>query len=427
MHSVVDPQLKLRSTSPALVSISLVTGFAIGAALTAAGSGGPSPVVTLLEPLGTLWVNAIRMTVIPLVVPLLIVGVADSSDLRRVGTLGIKCLAWFWGMLATCATTVALIGPTLLNRITIDPVRLAALQASVHLTMPNPEDLTLRSWILSLVPTNPVKAAADGALLPLIVFTLAYAFALGSASPAVREAQVQFFRGISEVMTTLVKAILSIAPIGVFFLALSLGGRLGVNAAGAIGYYIMVIIVLHLIFTILLYVLAVVGTGVPLRQFARAIASAQAVAFSSRSSLASLPAMVQAARELKLGPEIGGFVLPLAAASFKLTSGIYWTMGAIFVARLYGVHLEPVQIATLAAASVVMNISSPGIPSGGLFIQAPLYSSVGIPVEGIGIMIAIDPIQDTFKTLMNVTADMTIAVFLDRERPWRVQPAAANA
>jgi Na+/H+-dicarboxylate symporter len=119
---------------------------------------------------------------------------------------------------------------------------------------------------------------------------------------------------------------------------------------------------------------------------------------------------------------MSGFVLPLAVATFKLTSPIYWTVGAIFIARLYGIELAPAQIATMAGAAVLLNAATPGIPSGGLFIQAPVYVAIGVPVEGIGLLIAVDAIPDMFKTAYNVTADMVVAVILSRGRTPGPQP-----
>jgi len=145
--------------------------------------------------------------------------------------------------------------------------------------------------------------------------------------------------------------------------------------------------------------------------FARAMVPASVVGMGSRSSLASLPAMVKSATDmLKLPPTATGFVLPLCASVFKLTSAIYWVVGALFVAKLYGIDLSTANLALVAASSVVLNFSTPGIPSGGMLLQVPLYTSIGLPVEGIGILIALDTLPDMFKTLLNVTSDMMVAV-----------------
>ena len=420
-----------RLSTPATVTLSLAVGLTIGMLIAAyAPAAFADRLVSVAEPVGTLWVNAIRMTVIPLVVPLLIVGVAGAADVRRIGGLGARAIGIFLLMLTLLAIATAMVGPILLGGMELDPARAAGLRSAAEITLPPAEQLTVRSWILSLVPTNPIRAAADGALLPLVVFTLAYAFALGRAAPDVRASQVSAFRGISDVMMDVVRFVLALAPVGIFALALSLGARLGTAAVGLMGYYVGVVIALHLLTTPLLYAMAVFGGGVPLRRFARAVLPAQVVGFSSRSSLASLPALVTGARDLlHLSPAATGFVLPLAVSVFKLTSAIYWTIGALFVARLYGIELSGTQVATIAAGSVVLNASTPGIPSGGLLIQAPLYAAVGLPVEGLGILIAIDAIPDMFKTAFNVTADMAVAVLLDRSpgATPAVVPAVAGA
>jgi Na+/H+-dicarboxylate symporter len=135
------------------------------------------------------------------------------------------------------------------------------------------------------------------------------------------------------------------------------------------------------------------------------------VAIGSRSSLAALPAMVKGATDvLRLPPSATGFVLPLCASVFKLNSGIYWAVGAFFTARLYGIPLTDGQLALAALAGVILSFSTPGIPSGGQLLQVPVYTALGLPVEAVGIMIALDTLPDVFKTLLNVTSDVFVAV-----------------
>ena len=245
----------------------------------------------------------------------------------------------------------------------------------------------------------------------MVLFTLLYAFALGKVSDGPRAAQLAFFRGMADTMLVVVRWMLAIAPIGILALATVLGQKLGTSVLGAIGFYFMVVIVLHLIATAGLYSVMGITRRVPLRDFARALIPSQVVAMGTRSSLASLPAMVKGATDmLHLPATATGFVLPLCASVFKLTSAIYWVVGALFVAKLYGIDLSVSSIALVAASSVVLNFSTPGIPSGGMLLQVPLYTSIGLPVEGIGIMIALDTLPDMFKTLLNVTADMLVAV-----------------
>lgn len=410
----------MRRLPPAArVMLSLALGLA-GGILLASGSLPPpvrQPVVSFIEPIGTLWVNAIRMTVIPLVVPLLLVAVA-SGDARRIGGLSLRVIAVFFGMLITLAGVTALVAPSLFASLTLDPASTAALRAQAQVIAAPAEEFTFRSWAISVVPVNPIKAAADGAMLPVVLFTLLYGFALGRAGPDTRTGQVRFFRGVSDVMMVMVRWVLAMAPLGVFALALALGFRLGVSAIGALVFFIGVCIGFHVAAAIPLYALAVLSGRVSLARFARAVLPAQAVAFSSRSSLASLPALIEGARDhLGLSGAATGFILPLAVSTFKVSGAIYWTIGALFVARLYGIDLGASRIATIATASVVLNAATPGIPSGGLLIQAPLYAAVGVPVEGLGILLAIDTVPDMFRTAFNVTADMAVASLLGSSEP----------
>ncbi|HYW31711.1 MAG TPA: dicarboxylate/amino acid:cation symporter [Gemmatimonas sp.] len=395
------------------VSIGLVAGLVIGMLL-ARDTVDPvlnARIIKILEPIGTAWISAIRMTVIPLVVPLLIVGVAGSDDTRRAGVLGARAFGLFFAFLIFFAAFTALVAPWLYELLVLDPTATARLRASAKIDMPAPDALSVRTWVLSLIPANPIKAAADGALLPVVLFTLLYAFALGRISADVRASQIAFFRGMADTMLVVVRWILAIGWLGIFALAVVLGQQLGADAIGAIGFYVAVNIGLHIVGIVLIYVLIVVTRRVPVAKFARAVLPAQVVGFGTRSSLASLPALVKGATDhLALPATSTGFVLPLAVSVFKLTSAIYWIVAALFVARLYGLPLPVSSILLVGASSVVLSLSTPGIPSGGMLLQAPLYVAIGLPVEAIGILIALDTLPDMFKTVFNVTADMAVAV-----------------
>ena len=216
-------------------------------------------------------------------------------------------------------------------------------------------------------------------------------------------------------MLILVRWVLELAPIGVFVLSLGLAARLGATAAGAVGFYVLAACSICLLEVILLYPVAVIGGRMPLRRFARAVLPAQVVALSSRSSLASLPALLNSAtRGLGLPPAVSGFVLPLAVATFKLSTPPSQVISALFIARLYGIELAPQQILMVATVAIALSFSVPGIPSGGLLILAPVFASIGLPVEGIGILIALDVFPDVARGILNVTADITVATVLTR-------------
>ena len=214
----------------------------------------------------------------------------------------------------------------------------------------------------------------------------------------------------------LVRAILAFAPLGVFALAVPLATKMGTGALGAIlGYVVIVSGICVLFWVVVLYPAAVLIGRTDLRLFARATLPAQSIAFSSRSSLAALPALLESVKEtLKLPPAIGSFLIPLAATMFRAGAGIGQTVGVLFIARLYGVDLGVAQLATIAVTSLVTSFSVPGVPGGSIIVMVPVLMAAGIPVEGVGILLGADTIPDMFRTTTNVTGHMTAAVILAR-------------
>jgi len=398
----------------------LAAGLAVGAAAAASGDSRAVAWVSAVEPVGILWINALRMTVIPLVVSLLVVGVGAASDTRAVGPLGARALLLFVALLAASAVTAVLLAPPLFASLRVDAAATAALRAgaagATAVAAEGAKRLpTFGQWVAELAPANPVKAAVDGALLPLVVFSIAFGLAAARIAPESRRLLTSFFQVVADAMLAVVRWLLVPAPLGVFALAAPLAARVGLSAVGAIGYYVVVICAFFVATTAALYLLAATAGRVPLRTFARTLLPAQVVALTSRSSLASLPALIEGAeRGLRLPPHATRFVLPLAAATFKISTPATWMVGALFVAKLYGVALGPLQIATIALTSVMTSFSAPGIPSASLVLQAPLYASLGLPVEGIGILIAVDAIPDITKTVLNATAFLTVAAVLGR-------------
>ncbi len=403
------------------VLVALVAGIGVGVGLSFTEN--PS-LAQWIEPLGALFINAIRMTIIPLVVSSLIVGVTSAPDARTIGRLGGRALVFMLvSLIIACALGVMAAGPAF-SLLSIDPAASAALRASASVDPAQSAQAmpSFMQWLVALVPANPIKAAADGAMLPLIIFSLSFGVALTHIDAARRVAVVRVFEGILDASLVVVHSILRLAPIGVFALAVPLAAKLGLSAAGALITYIGVVSLLSSLLIALLYPVAVLGGRVKLGVFARAILPAQAMAFSGRSSLASLPAMITASRDtLGLPPQIAGFLIPLLTATYRIGAGVGQTVPIVFISHLYGIPLGPTQLATIALTAVVVSFSVPGIPGGTIIAMVPVLMAAGLPIEGAGIMLGVDTIPDMFRTTANVTGDMTAAVVLGaREKDERV-------
>ncbi len=427
MVRVPDPEPGPQIVSTTLrVLLGLVAGLVAGIALAVAGGAATPRVVAVVEPIGALWVNAIRMTVVPLVVALLVAGIAGAPS-RAAGGIGGRALALFGLLAGGSGLLAALATPPLIAALPLDATAVTALGAdaagAASVALP-----PFRDWLTGLVPPNPIDAAARTEMLPLIVFTVIFALALGRLDAARRDPAVGLFRTVADAMFVVVEWILAVAPVGVFCLVVPLAAAMGLELVGAIGYFLLVVCGLILLATAALYPVAALAGRVPLSRFARAAAPAQAVAFSTRSSLASLPALIEGAdRTLRLPTRVSGIVLPTAVSLFKFASPIARIGGTVFIARLYGIELGGAEVAAIAAALTLLSFYSPGIPSGGLLILAPVYLSFGLPVEGVGILIALDMVPDMFITLSNVTANLTVATVVARTDAGTLEPEPAPA
>ena len=375
-------------------------------------------VADAVAPIGTLWVNAIRMTVIPLVVSLLVTGVAASAGIRELRAIGLRLLAACGGLMVLSAAVGLLVVPPLFAWLTLDPSTVAAIRGSAEVPAVTAVGGGLMEFLTSAVPANPIRAAADGTMMPIVVFALAFALALLNVPLERRRVVHLFFAGISDAMLAIIRVVIAVAPIGVFALVLPVVVRTGLAAAGALGYYVVITAMAQSLLIVLMYPAVAIFGGVSLSRFARALLPAQAVAMGTSSSLASLPAMIDGAEHrLHLPSTITGVVLPLAVSSFKVTGPTIWLVAVVFLGHLYGVPLPPGQLVMVALLGFLGGMTAPGVPHGWLLGLAPLAASMNIPAEGIGLLIAVDAIPDVFATIGNVTGDMAAATIVSRGQP----------
>ncbi len=405
----------------------LLAGLALGAVLRGYDAGLADSAIMLADPVGTLWVNAIRMTVIPLVVSTVLAALLAPGARELFARLGWRAAALLGALALAISAVSVFAAQSVFSSLTLDGARAAAagLAAGPATTTTVPG---ISEWLVSLIPVNPVKAAADGAMLPLLIFTVAFGLAATGLHEARRNVIRDLAEAVSEAMLCIVQVVLFFAPLGVFALSLVLAARLGANAIGALGVFVAVVVALCVLVIAAFYPLVAVASTTPVRDFAAASAPGQTVAFSARSSLAALPAMLEGAMaRLRINRELPGFFLPISASIFRPGSAAAIPAGAVFVAHLYGVELGVGELATIAVTSALLTFSVPSIPGGTILIMAPVLAAVGIPVAGIGVLLALDAIPDMFRTATNVTGHMAAVTILDRwagsAAPVHSQPA----
>jgi len=408
----------LRSLS-VRVLLALISGLALGALAQSSGSEAFARAIENVEAFGGLWLNALRMTVIPLVFSLLVVGIASAADAASTGRLAVRAIVLFSVLILAAALYALAATSGLLALWPVDPEGARALIAGAREAAPiTAEAPGFADWLRSLAPSNPIQAAAEDAILPLVVFASFFGFAATRLPEALRDPLVGFFRAIAETMIIIVRWVLWAAPLGVFALSLGVGLRAGFGAAEVLAQYIVVVSVVIAVITLLCYPLAVIGARLPFGRFARAAAPVQAVAFSTQSSLACLPLMVERARdELGLPSRVTGLVLPLAVAVFRMTSPVGNLAVALFVARVYGLEPSGLQLAAAVFVAFAISVGAVGLPGQVSFILsiAPICLTLGLPIELLPLLLAVEVVPDIFRTLGNVTADLAATAILGRD------------
>jgi Na+/H+-dicarboxylate symporter len=399
----------------------LAAGLVAGVLASASGSARLISVVTAVEPAGTIWINLIRMVVIPLVVAALVSGVAAIGDPRRLGRLGVRTLAFYWGTVLIAALVGLLVAAVLVPLAPFSPEAAAALREQAASRADEIERTAqgvrgIGQWLLELVPTNPVKAAADGSLLPLIVFTVLFGAALGAADPRSRAAVVGLADAVLAALIRLIGWIMALAPIGVACLVAPVAARFGLEVLKSLAVFIVAVVG-----GTVLVALGVFGSAAKLMarvgplEFTRAIAPGTTVGFTTASSLAALPAMMETATgKLRISPPVASFVLPLGAALNRPGTAVYHLVAVMFVASLYGVSLDAGRLVMAILSTFLMTFSVAAVPSATVFTLAPTLLAVGLPVEGIALLLGVDRVPDMFRTGLNCAGHQTAAAVVAR-------------
>jgi Na+/H+-dicarboxylate symporter len=391
----------------------LIAGMLLGIAVEMVSTAAGTASLPWIEPIGTLWLNALKMTIVPLIVALLITGITATADAARAGKLAARAVMTFLGGIFLAGLMTLVVLPLLLRAFPLSASSAAALRHGLGGTAETAPSPTFADFLLSLIPTNPIAAAADSAILPLIVFTTIFAFAITRISPANRAALSTLFSALGEAMLVVIGWVLALAPIGVFALGYALAIKAGVAAFGGLAHYVLMLSLIGVCTIILGLLLAVFVARVPLPRFIRAMVPTFAVAISTQSSLASLPAMLKASETLGVDPKKADVVLPLAVALFRFTSPAMNLAVVVYVAWLFGIELTPWEMAVGLAVAMAAALSSVSLPGSISFVTsiAPIAVSMGVPVAPLGLLVAVETFPDIFRTLGNVIGDVTATKF----------------
>lgn len=406
----------------------LLAGFILGALgglaaryLVGADSAALTGFVTYVtQPIGKVFLRLLFMLVIPLLFSALTLGIAGLDDLKKLGRVGLRTLVYTIAV----STVAVLIGLTLVNVLKpgegLDPAvrdrltQQAASSASAITGAPAPtKGIDL---LVQMVPDNPVKAAANGDMLGVMFFALMFGVGLLLTQTENARRLEKTIDGIYDVSMRLIDLVIRVAPIGVAALMFNLTATLGVEILATLAKYVAVVLLALAIHQFGVYSLAVslFGRMNPL-VFFRGVQEAMLTAFSTASSNATLPtALKVAAEKLHLPKDVSRFVLTVGSTANQNGTALFEGVTVLFLAQVFGVQLSLTEQATVLLISVLGGIGTAGVPAGSIPVVAMILTLVGVPAEGIGLILGVDRFLDMCRTTLNVTGDLAAAVVVSR-------------
>ena len=398
--------------------VALVAGISLGALAGGERIGFRGDLLAIAGFVGTLWLNALKMTVIPLVVALLVVGIANSREAAAAGRIAGRTMRW----IVIICTLSALFGAVMILVLTrLFPLphdtalslqaALAGVEQQSAAPLPGIID-----FFKGVVPDNVFAAAANGDVLPLVVFSVLFALALASISAQGRRAVLTLFQAIGDALLVIIGWVLRIAPLGVFALAYTVGSAAGGAAFAGLGHYVVLISVIGILITLAAYPLGIAGGRIPAGTFARATIGPGAVAISTRSSIASLPAMLTAARAMGVREPVADVTLPISVALFRATGPAMNVAVAFYVAHWLGLQPSVAQMIAATAVGAVMSYGAVSLPGEVSFISsiAPIALALGVPIAPLGLLVAVEMVPDIFRTVGNVAMDVAVTAVVDK-------------
>jgi proton glutamate symport protein len=419
MSAKADNAPAIAARSSWAVLAALIGGLILGALAQSLGDGPREPMLRVANAVGGLWLDGLKMTVIPLIVALLITGISSGSDSARAGALAGRSFLWFFGVLTTSAIVGGLAMPALIEAFPLPQESADALRTGLAgidrgaaaASVPKLED-----FLTDLLPSNPFAAAAADQILSLVLFTALFAFALTKVEAELRRGVVRFFQAVERALLVLIGWILWLAPYGVFALAFAVGAGSGGAIFGALLHYIVLVSAIGWIMTGVGVLIAWLAAGWSPARFFREMIPPLAVAVSTQSSLASLPAMLGSARRLGVSEETSDVTLPLAVALFRATGPAMNVAVAIYVAYWLDVPLSPIALGAGIAVASIASYWAVSLPGSLSFITsiAPIALAMGVPIEPLAILIAVEVLPDITRTLGNVVNDVAVTGAVDR-------------
>ncbi len=373
-----------------------------------------------LEPFGNAFIRLITMVVIPLVLASLIVGTVSLGDIKKLGKVGGKTIAYY---LVTTAIAIS-IGLILANIIQpgegisqdVEQKLMDSYSAQSQEITISKEKLGVSGLLTKLIPSNPLKAMVDGNMLGLIVFALLLGISLTSVQRDKAQGVISFFEGLNEAMIKLVEFIMKVAPYGVFALIAAVVGRFGASILKTLIWYAVVVLAGLFMQLIVTYSLSIRFLGrMSVLQFFRGIRSAQLVAFGTSSSNATLPVTMKCTEDnLGVSNKIASFVLPLGATINMDGTALYQGVAAVFIAQVYGISLSLPEQLLIVLTATLASIGAAGVPGAGVITLALILRVAGIPETGIALILGVDRILDMCRTVVNISGDAACATFIAR-------------
>lgn len=391
-----------------LIAAGLIAGLVVGLLAAATGNSALHAIANGSAPFGQVFINGIRMIVIPLVVTIIFASIARLGDIRALGRIGGRTLS-FYGLSLIPAILIGMgimaLGLRFVPEITMP--------ASDAVSVPKLRGLT--EFFVGLVPANIFASAAKGAILPLIVFTALFAAAAGTLDKDRRERMVQGAEDISAALINLVWWVLYLAPIGVFGLIAPATAKMGWGVIQSLGVFILSVVLALAIYLCLIYLpllmwRAKTGPLTVLKNLSGAIT----IAFSTTSTATAIPVTrEEVTRNFDVSETVADLIVPLGASLYRPGSALFQGAAIVFLAHIYGVPLAIGALGAIFLAVFLVSLTVAPVPSSGVVTMAPALEAVGIPVAGLALILGVDRIPDMFRSSVNVIGQAATAVLVD--------------